>query len=128
MPPRARERRKSRRTPGRISNCITLRPFGAEDAHKGVEVVDETRRLITQIRPARARQAVVARTAAVLRDAPLGAEELALLETAEGLEERGVVDGDAAVGTLLDPRRDLERVHRRPGEGLEHEHVECTLE
>ena len=49
-------------------------------------------------------------------------------EFCEGLKQRGVDHVEPAAGPLFEPARDLEPVHRTPGERLEHEHVERSLE
>src|SRR5215203_122392 len=79
------------------------------------------------MRLATLRDLVVARAAPVLRDAPLGRDELASLETVQALVERAVIDVEGAARLLLEPVRDLEAVHGLPHERPENEQVERAL-
>ena len=81
-----------------------------------------------EMRTSSARQPVVARTASLLRDSPLGNEYVSLLEPVQGLHERGVLHREAAARAIFEPLRDLECVHRTPRESLQHEHVESSFE
>src|SRR5690606_20824036 len=65
----------------------------------------------------------VVRAAAPLRDAPA-----ALLLAVRCRVERALLDPERFVGPLLEPARDRVAVHRPPGQGSEHEHVERALQ
>src|SRR5690606_37407215 len=62
-----------------------------------------------------------------LRYAPLGFDPTFPLEAVKRLIERGVLDGEGAVGPLADPLRDAVAVHRRPRQGLENQHIDGPL-
>ena len=77
----------------RLIGCSSsLDAFGGEHRGQRVEVVDEPLRLGAQMGAPRGREPVVARPASVLRHAPLGGDQLALLHAVERLEQRRVVD------------------------------------
>src|SRR6185503_6067065 len=123
---------KRRRIPGRRSNDATVFPlfraFVRENRGDGVELVDEARGFGAKVGPSGRRDPIVSGTAAVLRHGPLGGDEPALLQPVQRLEQRGIVDFNASGGALVEPGRDLERVHRRPGQRFEHERVERASE
>src|SRR6185437_6084414 len=69
-------------------------------------------------------ETVVARAPAVFRDAPFGLEETALLQPMQCLHERGIFHAQPSGGSLLQPLRDLERMHRGPRQRLEDQDIE----
>src|SRR5205823_4033345 len=71
---------------------------------------------------------VVLGPAIVAREAPGRFEQLALLEPVKGRVERAFLDAEHVAGHVLDPTRDVVAVRRAPGEGLEDEEVERSLE
>ena len=71
---------------------------------------------------------IVPRALVVLRDAPLGGDEVPFLESMEGLVEGAVTDIERAIRSRFDPLRDLEAVHWRPAQSFEDEGVERAFD
>src|SRR5688572_1689453 len=71
---------------------------------------------------------VILRPPVVLGEPPLGLDEAFALEAVKGLVESGVFDGQDVVGALTDPARDAVAMHRFPGQRLENQDVERSLE
>src|SRR4029453_10467392 len=101
----------------------------------GIEDLDHCARVALPGRDARSkllatgrRQRVVLGTAVVIREAPLCLDPALGLEAMEGLIERGILDGEDAVGALAHPSGDGITM-RRPGlQGAQDEQVDCPLE
>jgi hypothetical protein len=107
---------------------VLCAPRRGEDSGHRLGVAEPARGLGAEVGASRRGGAVVARTAVVRRDAPLRLDEAALLHAMQRLIEGAVVDIQRSAGPLLEPRGDLEAVHRTPGERAEHEHVERSLD
>jgi hypothetical protein len=69
------------------------------------------------------REAVEFRAVVVLRNSPLGRDQLPLLQPMERWIERAHLDSERVIGHVLDPARDAVVVHRASGEGLEDQDV-----
>src|SRR5262245_53162881 len=129
MAARVRRSRRRRRMPrGMLENTKPSGLLRGEHGGQCVEMIDEALALGPEKRSAGGRESVVARASPVLRYPPLGGDELPLFHAVKCLQQGGVIDDDAFVGSLLEPGRDLERVHGRPGERLENEDVEGAFQ
>jgi hypothetical protein len=60
--------------------------------------------------------------------APFGVDEPLPVEAVQRLVERGIFDGEVAVGALVNERGNPVTVHWSGGEGAEHEEVEGALD
>src|SRR6476659_558828 len=95
-----------------------------EDAGNRLRVAHPRRGLLLEVCPATRRDLVVARSPTVLRNSPLGRDELAAFEAIQTLIQRTVVDVQRAARAFLEPARDLEPVHGLPRECAEDQQVE----
>src|SRR6187399_1145418 len=113
---------------GRMENAMSLGLLLAgENAGHGLRVAHPRRRLLLEVRLPPGSHLVVARAAAVLRDPPLGRNELAPLEAVEPLVERAIVHVERAARALLEPAGNLEPVHGLPRERAQDQQVERAL-
>src|SRR5689334_15072155 len=111
------------------TTSLRFRPLrGGEHApDRGGEALPALR-LLGELLPAGARQAVEARPPVVLRAAPLRPDPALLLEPVQGRVERPLVDGQHVLRELLDPLRDAPAVHRAGRERLQDQDVQGPLQ
>src|SRR5687768_14641263 len=81
-------------------------------------IPEQPRRLGLQLRATVRRNPVIARFSIVLGDTPLRVDVASLFQPVERLVQRRVLDLERARRLLLQPARDLEAVHWRPGKSL----------
>src|SRR6185437_1940781 len=112
---------------------IRARPLPArgtrrEHAGERAGIIGEPLGLGAEVRAPLPRQPIVSRAATVVGHAPVGSKERPLLEPTQRLHERAVFYLELAGGARIEPPRDLERVHRCPGQRFEDEDVECAFD
>ena len=84
--------------------------------------------LLTQALSAGGGERVVARAPVVVRRPPLGVDQALTIQPMERLIERGVLDGEVAVGAFVNQRRDAVAVHRPGGQDAQDQQVEGALQ
>src|SRR5206468_8801130 len=98
-----------------------------QQARDGGRPAAPVSRLDLELLAAGAREAVVLRSARILRRTPLSVEPPRALEPVEGGEQRAWIDLKHVACDLLDPARNPEAVQRLQAQRLEDEHVERAL-
>ena len=79
-----------------------------------------------RLRPARVKR-VEARAPIVLGGPPFGLDMTLPIEAMQRLIERRVLDGEVAVRSLADERRDAVAVHRPLRQRAQHQHIQRAL-
>jgi hypothetical protein len=107
---------------------LSSRCSGFEDAGDGGELAAPLLGLFLEGLAAAFGEEVVLGAAIVFAGSPLGLDAGGALEAGEGGEEGAGVYAEDAVAGLLDAQGDAVAVHGLEGEGLEDEHLECSLD